>query len=77
MEENIKIRIIYRKGSKPITVGSKGTTLQDIAEDCANQLTLQYLKWCNTIGIDLDSKSKKRYQIGQKYLILSRLEVIL
>ena len=78
-EKKTIIKITYRKGAKPIRVeiDTKGKNIRDIAKSAAQQLTKNYAAWKEKSGCLISKKEKKRYEIGQEYMILEKLEELI
>ena len=70
----MKIKITYRTGSNPVIIQSEEKTIAGIASDCAKQLTKKHMQWRISQGNPMNTKAAKRYEIGQKYMILQKLE---
>lgn len=69
----MKIKIIYRKDSRPITIESDKTTIEEISEDCARQLSRKYEQWRTKTGNPISNKGLKKYELGQKYMLMDKL----
>lgn len=67
----MKIKLIYRRGAKPICLTSNKTTIEALAVDFAKQLSKKYEEYC--CG-GISAKSLKRYEIGQRYMLIQKLE---
>lgn len=70
----MRIKIIYRKGAKPVIVESKEQTIKSIVEDCAFQLSSKYADWRRKSGNPISRQALKRYEIGQKFMLMQKLE---
>ncbi len=70
----IKLKIRYRKGSKWIILKSEKLIIEDIAIDCAKQLKRHFQQYLKNSGISKTEFQLKRYEIGQKYLLIQKLE---
>lgn len=77
--KNTILKITYRPGAKPIRLelDTKGKSIREIAKDAAQQLTKNYTAWKEKSGYPISKKESKRYEIGQEYMILEKLEEVI
>lgn len=69
----MKIKLTYRKGARPIYLSSNETTIESLASDFAKQLARKYENWKSEYG-GISPKALKRYEIGQRYMLIQKLE---
>lgn len=71
----MKFTIRYHgKKSKEIILFSDERTNEAVANDCAKQLTKRYKYYLDKNNNSKTEKQLKRYELGQKFLIMAALE---